>query len=697
MTRVAAWLLVAMAVVGLVVDTALTAAQGSLLAPAVWYDHGWPLIPLTTLGAAVMGALIVSRSSRHPIGWLLLVASLTSIASPAEAYSLWVLDGGGGGPQTAGHAAAWVSRMFNAPLGITAMALVYLLAPDGRLRSSRWRWVAWSAVIGLVLYLISTLLVDPTTYEVGARAGTAAGLLEGVGSLIVIAALVGSAVSLYLRVRHARGEARRQLLWIAASAVLVAAGLVVVGTAAFVGVGRPVASVALFAAYLTMPLAVAVAVLRHRLFDIDVIVNRALVVLLLTAFVAAAYVLVVVAFGQALSPGGGSWASLLTTAVVALAVEPLRRRVVQLADRLAYGASAVPYEALADFSRRLGASPYPATLLPAVADAAARAVGARRATVRLAVVDDADRVSTWPPGGTTTGGPVVSVPVTEAGEVLGRIEVAMPEGRPARSSDLALMRDLAGSAAVAFRNARLSDDLAVQVDELGRRTDALEGSRRRLLDAGDQERLRLQRSLARDVLPRLEGLVTQLDARATAGGSVAGAGTVDPLISSTNSALDALRTITRGVYPAQLVRSGLEPALRSLLSRSEVGRLDVRGPSAGQRFAASVEAAAYFCVADAVQELVPPVVVTVEAADAHLRLLVVGGHRDGLALAGMRDRVEAEDGSFASRTTDGVTRLDVALPLRPGSDLPRQAPSGRDLAADHAAASVSGAKSDFVR
>ena len=141
--------------------------------------------------------------------------------------------------------------------------------------------------------------------------------------------------------------------------------------------GTWLAGLPLRLAQLAVPLCVAVAVLRHRLLEIDLIVNRALMVALATGLAAIGYVFVVVVVGSAVGGGaGGFWPSLIATALVAMAFQPLRRRVVRLADRLAFGAAAAPYEALADFSRRLGDRPDPAALLPAVAEAAAHAVNA---------------------------------------------------------------------------------------------------------------------------------------------------------------------------------------------------------------------------------------------------------------------------------------------------------------------------------
>ena len=693
MHLLAARLAVALGVAGLVLDTAFTAAHRSLLSAAVWAEHGWPLIPLTTLGCALMGALVVRSSPRHPVGWLLLVASLTSVASPAEAYSLWVLEASGPGPDTAGHVSAWASRLLNAPLGLTALALVYLIAPDGRLRSPRWRWVVRAAVLGFTLYAASALLVSPTRYSVGSLdVGRAPRVLEGAGSLLIVGSLVASAVCLFLRLRQERGEPRRRLLWIASSAGLIACCLVLeIALSAARASGAPVASVLLFAAYLTMPVSVAVSVLRHRLFDIDVFVNRALVVLLATGLVATAYVLVVVVVGELLSSGGGFWTSLLATAAVALAFQPLRRSVVRTADRLAYGAAAAPYEALAELTRRLGAGAEPLTLLPALAESAGFAVGAGRVTARRRTSDGVDLESVWPPEGGPPLGTAVEVPVVQHGEVLGGLRVEMPAGRPARPAQLALLRALAASAAVPFRNARLAEDLAQQVDQLRRTTRELEGSRRRVLQARDVGRRRLERALAREVVPHLSDLPRRLE-RLAAG---ADAPDVEPLIESTTRGLDALRALTRGVYPAQLSRSGLPAALRSLAAGTGAG-LEVDPSAVDRRYPALVEAAAYFCVAETARHLSAPVTVRLAAEPPLLHLLVTGRHHGVPPLWAVRDRVEAFGGTLAASASDGTATVEVRLDTTSARLVPDQ-PSGGVPAAVHAASTAAGDSSDFVR
>jgi signal transduction histidine kinase len=671
-----AWAVVGLTAVAVILDTAFTAAYRPLLSEATWADHGWPLVTLAGAGCALMGALIVSRYPRQPLGWLLCVASLISVTLAAEAYGVWVLDGGGPGSPYWAHVSGWVASLLSWP-AFTAVIMIFLIAPDGHLLSPRWRWAARVAVAGLGLHTLGTLTIRPGEFVYGEEAGhrSVSGPLITTGTLLVAAGLIASAVSLVLRLRRARDDVRRQLLWIASSSAFLAFGVVFVLVVSRIQGGeldtdRPtwLAALPVFVAYLAFPLCVAVAVLRHRLLEIDLIVNRALVLALATALVAVGYVLVVVVVGLAVGGGaGGFWPSLLATALVAMAFQPLRRRVVRVADRLAFGEAAAPYEALADFSRRLGDRPDPSALLPAVADAAARAVNALRTTVHLDVEGGPEQLATWPPlgaAGSATSG--VEMPVVDRGERLGSITVAMPAGHPLRDREKRLLADLADQAGMAFRNARLTAELSGRVEQLGHRTRELTESRRRLITAGDAERRRLERSIARQVVLHLAPLPDRLrqlshierDAPAALDAALLG-----PLVESANAALEALREITRGVFPAQLARSGLPTALGSLLARTGgSGRLVVEDFATGRRFDPRVEAAAYYCVAEATRDLGAPVVVVLTARGDQLQLVVSGSDRGGLPLGHVRDRVEAAGGSVSMTGEDGHTGVEVRLP-----------------------------------
>ncbi len=667
-----AWGVVGLVAVAFILNTAFTAAHRSLLSQTTWAGHGWPLVPLAGAGCALMGALIVSRYPRQPLGWLLCAASLLSVTLAAEAYSVWVLDGDGPGSPYWAHVAGWASTLLGWP-AFTALIMVFLISPDGHLLSPRWRWAVWVTVAGLGLHTLGTLTIRPGEFIVGEQYGSRGVTLPllTVGYLLVAAGLIASAVSLVLRLRRARDDARRQLLWIASSAVFLAFGVVVIlAVPRLQGEeGTWLAALPLWLAQLAVPLCVAVAVLRHRLLEIDLIVNRALVLAMATGLVAVGYVAVVVAIGAAVGEGTGAfWPSLLATALVAMAFQPLRRRVVRVADRLAFGEAATPYRALVDFSRRLGASPDPSALLPAVADAAAHAVNASRASVLLHVEAGPDRLGVWPPSSMhDPTASEVEIPVLDRGERLGSITVTMSAGHPLRHRDLRLLADLADQAGMAFRNARLTVELSGQVDQLARRSRELTESRARLITAGDAERSRLERAIARQVLLHLTPIpdrlcqLSHLDRNPSA---TLDAALLGPLIESLNAALEALREITRGVYPAQLTRSGLPTALGSLLARTgSAGRLVIEDSATGRRFDPRVEAAAYFCVAEALRDLGAPVVVALTARADQLQLVMTGNDRGGPPLDHVRDRVEAAGGSVSVTADEGHTVVGVRLPV----------------------------------
>src|SRR4051794_35524285 len=670
-----AWGLAVLGAVLATVDTVFTAARVSPLSHSALFDHGWPMVTVTTFSCSVMGALVVSRYPKHPIGWLLLVSGLSSISISSEAYSLWAFDGSGHGPALAGHLTGWLSALFGAPLAMTAVIVIFLIAPDGRFLSRRWRWVAVTAVIGIVAYTGAVASVSPTDFVIDTSSiGPGLSVLAGIGIVLMIASLVASTVCLLIRLRRAGGEVRRQLLWIVGSATLLASAFIWFLTVQRLDGNKPanIAVLFLYIAYLSLPICIAVAVLRHRLLDIDVIVNRALVVFLATALVAVAYVLLVVGLGSVLDGHVGYWPSLLVTAVVAIAFQPARRWIVRIADRLAFGASAEPYDALADFSRRLGDSPDPSDLLPAVAEAAANAVGARPAVVTLAPPPAPDRFVTWPADIAAGSGPTADIPITDHDEVLGSLRVEMTPGRAVRSRDTALLTDLAAQSAVAFRNARLSAELSYRVAELDEQSRTLVESRQRLITAGDAERSRLERAVTREVAPHLADLPDELDRLADGGCGPVTAEQVHPLRTRAELALESLREITRGVYPAQLGRTGLEPALRSLLARRGDTTLTIVGNSELPRSDARLEAAAYFCVAEAMRNLGGPVEVSLARQAEDVRVLIDGQADGDLPLANMRDRAEALGGTISSSSRAGRLFLEVWLPAPADGALPVQ-------------------------
>jgi len=222
---------------------------------------------------------------------------------------------------------------------------------------------------------------------------------------------------------------------------------------------------------------------------------------------------------------------------------------------------------------------------------------------------------------------------------------------------------------MAFRNAQLTAELSAEVKQLSLHTHELDQSRARLINAADAERSRVERAIARQVIRHLAPLpdrLRQLSQSDPDGPDVLDTTQLEPLLTGMNTAMQSLREITRGVYPAQLARSGLPTALNSLLSRPGLGgvqRLTVEDTAVGLRFDPRVEAAAYFCVAEAARAFEYPIAVVLSVHGDQLHLSVSGrDHGGGLSLSHMRDRIEASGGSVSTTGRDGNILVEARAP-----------------------------------
>lgn len=669
-TRALAWLAVVLVAVDVVVGTqAVSLASETAIAV-----HGFPFVDGAVVGSAVMGALIVARYPRHPIGWLLSIVGFTGAVSLlTETYAYWVQEDDGPGSASLGGVAAWVSALFGGQVSIAGLALMFLLAPDGHLLSRRWRWAAWLTGFGALLCMLAVLSTPPAGFRLYTgedRMGQAQRIALSVGFLTIVVGLVAAVVSVLVRLRRSHGEQRRQLRLIALAAALPALGVIWLGVVQELNGGHQtwVAALPLFVSYFLLPTLFAVAALRHRLYELDVFINRTLVVVAGVAFAAVGYTVLVVAVGQGVEgTGRGFWLSLLATAVVALAFQPLRRGVVRLADRLAYGPRAEPYEALAEFSRRLAGAPPPGALLPAVAEAAARAVSGSGALATLDVPGGQSLTGAW---GEAADAWAHTIPVRLEGRVLGSISVAVPRGRELDAADQRLLEAVAEQAAVAFGNTVLASRLAAHVDELERTTRQLTESRLRLVEADDAARRGLEAAIAREVLPLIADLPGRIAAVRTSDASGSVDQRIDPLVRDTNAALEALRELSRGVFPSQLARSGLEPALRSMLARTDgATTLTVDGVG-GRRFPSRVEAALYFCCVEAMRTGGAAVELGLDGGD--IRLRIAGVEAGGLDLRAIADRIGAVGGSVS--VEERV--LLVSVPASPAEPVAAVQPRG---------------------
>jgi hypothetical protein len=302
------------------------------------YDQ-WQLIWLRMLGDlafTTVGLIIASRRPANPLGWLLLAFGLSLSANEflraCAEYTLFYRPG----TLPAGLFIAWVSTWIWAFI-YPILPFVFLLFPDGQLPSPRWRPFAWVAglVNGLFLLIVpfraGGLEYFPTILNpVGIPA-----LTEAVFALFAFATFIIillAAISLPVRFRRARGDERQQLKWVAFAAVLLGIVLIVAPIWA-----SPVVSVILSTlAFTCLTAAIAVAILKYRLYDIDRLINRTLVYGLLTALLVAVYAGLVLILGQLFGGLGAeppSWTVAGATLAVAALFQPARRRIQAVVDR----------------------------------------------------------------------------------------------------------------------------------------------------------------------------------------------------------------------------------------------------------------------------------------------------------------------------------------------------------------------------
>ena len=668
MARRLAWGVVTVTTLAVILDVVVVAQFQPLLSEATVAKHGFPIVSAAVVGSAVMGALVISQLPRHPVGWLLLGLGLSSgLALLFEAYNLWVKEGGGPGPTDLAGVSGWLSLLLGGQLGLALAAVLFLVAPDGRFLSARWRAATAVPAAGLALCCVALALVPPAGVDVaeGDVGDSGVGPLSwAVGLLLIVVGLATAVACMVVRLRRSVGVERQQVRLVALSALLLTIGIVALAVVHATNGGEQTwaAGLPLFLAYLCLPILFAVAVLRFRLFDIEVIVNRALLLGVGTFVAGAGYTAVVVLAGRLADNRTGRYSvSFVALVVVALGFQPLRQMVVRLANRVAFGPRAQPYEALAALSRALSVTPDDEELLPTIAEAAARSVGAFAARVVLAVPTEGQLSYTWPEGAVMPADVDVSAPVADADGPLAVIELLARPGLPLGAAQERVLRDLAEQSASALRNVVMQRELAARIDELDRATADLTESRRRLIDAEDHARRQLEAAVRDDVLRRLSPLPARLAALAGRPFDAAARAAIEEVLDSTGAAHDALRELTRGVFPTVLARSGLAAALRSGPEHTTAA-LDV-DTSAEGRFPSRVEAVAYAICVEAIRSAGPHTRMVVSVVGDSLRIVVQGASPD-CDDAAWRDRAEAADGVVEHVDGRLVIRLPVAVTLR---------------------------------
>jgi hypothetical protein len=316
---------------GLLVTLAVTRPLTiGVLADGAAYALAFPL------GYATIGLVLSLRRPANPIGWLYAASGLLwAVVVPLRPWVDQLVNLGRPLPLAAKLAAA-LGEYAWAPAIALGVTLPFLLLPNGRLRSRRWRLVVIASLAGSTLALVGgSLSPTPLTetpmnnpLALAGVAGTIATVVGNLGSLLHTACLPAALGCVVLRFRASRGVERQQLRWVAAGAAGAVAGLL----AGTVLPQQTVISGVLYAMVLCVPVAVAVAVLRYRLWDLDRLVSRTVTYATVTALLVVPYLLIVPAAGR-LAQGSGSLAVAAATLTAAALFAPLRRRVQDLVDR----------------------------------------------------------------------------------------------------------------------------------------------------------------------------------------------------------------------------------------------------------------------------------------------------------------------------------------------------------------------------
>ena len=323
-------------------------------------------------------------------------------------------------------------------------------------------------------------------------------------------------------------------------------------------------------AFIALPVSVAIAVLQYHLYDLDVVVKKALVAGALVLLVIAAYAAVVGLLGVVTSGNESSGSVFVVALVLGLAFRPVTRFARRIADRIVYGRRATPYEVLTEFSERVGESYATEDVLGRMAQILGQATGAGSARVWLRIGTELRPAASWPTDAeladvagvendvlpTIEGETVVEV--RDRGELLGAISVAMPPNDPMNPSKERLVRDLASQAGLVLRNVRLVEELRA--------------SQRRLVTAQDHERRRLERNIHDGAQQQMVALSvkTRLARDLTVRDPAKAAEMLTQIDAEIQKALDDLRDLARGIYPPLLVDKGLGAALDAQARRSPV-------------------------------------------------------------------------------------------------------------------------------
>ncbi len=637
-----------------------------------------PLIPL-----AVVATVLALRRPANPAGWLLGSLLLLGLFSDLGSdYMLhWLY---GHNVPRAGVTPLALVAMSAGPPSFFPLTTLLLVFPDGHLLSKRWRGFVWLNVV-LAAFAAVPALFDPSSLGDGHRqvpnplgvagAHPLLSTVTNAAELGTFATGVVGLVSLGIRYRRADADMRQQIKWFGVGVVVLLIAVTVGGIASPTAQWTtPIPVIAEVIGLSAVPLCIGVAVLKYRLYDIDIIISRALIYGSLAVLITAVYVGIAVGIGTLVGSGGqpNLGLSIVATIIVAVGFQPVRERLQRIANRLVYGRRATPYEVLSEFSEQVAATYAADEILPRMARILQEGAGAESATVWLYSGASLRPATTFPELLTVreplimSNGSVPEVPgaaavvrVEHQGELLGALSVTKRKGESLTSTEEKLVEDLAHQAGLVLRNVGLTGELRQRLEDLRL-------SRQRIVQAQDEERRRLERNLHDGAQQHLVAIKVKIGIAQTlvAKAPEQARSTVAALKTDADEALETLRDLARGIYPPLLADKGLVVALESQARKASVP-VTVEAEAVG-RYTQGIESTVYFCVLEALQNVqkyaqASRVVVRLVGSEDTLTFAVsddgagfdAATVRRGAGLTNMTDRIDAIGGTLAVSSAPG--------------------------------------------
>ncbi|HEX6349483.1 MAG TPA: sensor histidine kinase [Candidatus Dormibacteraeota bacterium] len=628
------------------------------------------------VGSAAIGGLITAQKPTNRIGWLLIAAGLLQGLGLFASTLFRYLYAAGASPA----AVAWLTVAAGSlsPLSYGALALIPLTFPSGRLLSPRWRWLA-AAVVAFALLGVADNAVSPDRplpggLPISPLANRALAHLLDLATSFPLEGLVFLTAASSLPFRYVRGDAvvRQQMKWFGLGIGLLVVCLVLRGLGD-AGVPSTSWSPVVGTAIVTLgllgpPAAIGIAILRHRLFDVDLLITRALVYGTLGAVVTTVYLGFVVAAAELVGHAGGSTNLVITvvaTIALAAAFQPLRQWLTGVVNRLVYGRRYSPYDSLTMLARQLEGSYALDGVLPVMVEAVGRGLRCRAAAVSI----DGGRTLYWPvDSAAPEAAPDLEVAISHGGERYGALAIWAHPGEQLAAAEKGMLSDLALQAGLVLHNARLRGELEERLEEL-------RASRRRVVTAQDAERRRLERDLHDGAQHDLIALLMRLSqaegkARTTGSELVTELGALRADAAAT---LETVQRLARGLYSPLLESQGVAAALAAQSRRLPIP-VDIE--ACAGRFAPEVETAVYFCCMEALQNVAKHsqakrawIRISTDDHGLHFEVDDDGRGFDpstvngGSGVQNMRDRVDAIEGTVRIRSGPRGTRVEGLIPV----------------------------------